>query len=175
MKSLFRTLALYNRWANDRLYAELARLTQEQRDAVSEVNFGSITAIANHLVLADRLWLNRFTASGSPVTTVDAVPYPALPELDAARRIEEDRAITFSQNLIPARLADTLVYTTTEGAAMALPLTMCLAHFFNHQTHHRGQIHALLGINGIKAVDIDLLGFEREQGAYTELHSTQQS
>lgn len=166
MKALFRTRARYNRWANTRLYAELAKLTPEQLTATSAVNFGSILAIANHLVLADRLWLTRFTGQGQPVPTVDAVPYPVLAELSAARVVEEDRAEAFCRDLAPARLEETLAYTTTDGTPMALPLAICLDHFFNHQTHHRGQIHGLLGTHGLKAADIDLLGFERETAAY---------
>jgi len=169
MKALFRTQALYNRWANARLYAELDKLTPGQLIAPTAANFGSILAIANHLVLADRLWLFRFTGQGDPVPTVDAVPYPSLGELAVARRIEEDRTIAFTTDLDPARLTETLSYRTTEGTPMALPLAVCLAHFFNHQTHHRGQIHGLLGAFGIKAADIDLLGFARETGTCAKL------
>ena len=169
MKALFCTQALYNRWANARLYAELEKLAPGQVTAPTAANFGSILAIANHLVLADRLWLLRFTGQGDPVPTVDAVPYPALAELAAARRAEEERAIVFAMDLDPTRLPEMLSYTTTGGTPMALPLALCLAHFFNHQTHHRGQIHGMLGAFGIKAADIDLLGFERETGTYAKL------
>jgi uncharacterized damage-inducible protein DinB len=166
MNALFRTQALYNRWANERLYDELKKLTPVQLAAPTAVNFGSILAIANHLVLADRLWLNRFTTAEEPVPTVDAVPYPDLPFLAAARRLEEDRAIAFVRDLDPTCLSRMLSYTTTDGTPMTLPFALCLAHFFNHQTHHRGQIHGMLGAFGIKAADIDLLGFERETHTY---------
>ena len=171
MNRLFRTQARYNRWANERLYADMEKLSPEQLHAPSAANFGSIIAIANHLVLADRLWLNRFTAQGDPVTTVDAVPYPDLAGLAAARIVEEDRALAFADGLDPARLAENLVFTTTDGRPMDMPLALCLGHFFNHQTHHRGQIHGMLGAFGVKAVDIDLLGFERKTKAYAVLAS----
>ena len=166
MKKLFIVKARYNRWANARLAADMAALAPKQLAAVSAVNFGSIIAIANHLVLADRLWLNRFTGQGEPVASVDAAPYPTLPELAAARAIEEDRAEAYCRDLDPAALATALDYTTTDGTPMRLPLALCIDHFFNHQTHHRGQMHGLLDAYGIKAADIDLLGFERETGAY---------
>ncbi len=169
MKSLFVTLSLYNRWANARLHAAMAALSPRTLAAPSAVNFGSILAIANHLVLADRLWLNRFTGQGEPVPTVDAAPYPDPAALAAARLAEEERALVFCRGLDPARLGETLSYVTTEGTPMALPLALCLSHFFNHQTHHRGQIHGLLGAYGVKAADIDLLGFERETAAYAGL------
>uniref|UniRef100_I2PZI4 DinB family protein n=1 Tax=Desulfovibrio sp. U5L TaxID=596152 RepID=I2PZI4_9BACT len=169
MKSHCRAQARYNQWANARLYADMEKLTSEQLYAPSAANFGSILAIANHLVLADRLWMNRFTAQGDPVTTVDAVPYPALAGLAAARRVEEDRTLAFADGLDPARLAENLVFTTTDGRPMDMPFALCLAHFHNHQTHHRGQIHGMLGAFGIKAQDIDLLGFERQTGAYAAM------
>jgi uncharacterized damage-inducible protein DinB len=169
MHKLFLVNALYNRWANARLAADMARLTPEQLTAASAVNFGSILAIANHLVLADRLWLHRFTGQGEPVTSVDAVPYASLTALAAARHVEEDRTIAFAQKLDPVRLGVVLSYRTTDGTSMALPLALCIDHFFNHQTHHRGQIHGLLGNYGIQAADIDLLGFERETQAYANM------
>lgn len=169
MKALSTTLSRYNAWANARLYAAMATLAPETLAAPSAVNFGSVIAIANHLVLADRLWLNRFTGQGEPVPSVDAVPYPALAALSAARLVEEARAEAFCRDLDAARLGETLTYVTTDGRPMALPLALCLHHFFNHQTHHRGQIHGLLGAYGVKAADIDLLGFERETATYAGL------
>lgn len=169
MQSVYLTQALYARWANARLYAELAKLTPDQLAATSAVNFGSILAIANHLLLADRLWLNRLTGRGDPVTTVDAVPCPALADLIAAHSLEEERAIALCRDLDPAHLEQTLAFVTTEGTPSRLPFALCLTHFFNHQTHHRGQIHGLLGIHGIKARDIDLLEFERETGTFAGL------
>ncbi|WP_029457872.1 DinB family protein [Solidesulfovibrio alcoholivorans] len=169
MKRLFVSRSLYNQWANARLYAAMAALAPETLAAPSAVNFGSILAIANHLVLADRLWLNRFTGQGAPVPTVDAVPYPDLAALGNAREVEERRALAFCRALDPARCGETLHYVTTEGTPMSLPLALCLDHFFNHQTHHRGQIHGLLGAYGLKAADIDLLGFERETATFAGL------
>lgn len=163
--TMYTTLARYNAWANARLYAEMEKLGPEQLVAQSAVNFGSILAIANHLVLVDRLWINRFTGQGAPVTTVDAVPYPDLASLAAARRVEEKRLLALTDGLDPDRLESTLHYLTTEGTPCALPFAMCLMHCLNHQTHHRGQIHGLLGLCGIKAADIDLLGYRRDAAA----------
>ncbi|MFP5257687.1 MAG: DinB family protein [Acidobacteriota bacterium] len=168
MKKLFIAQALYNRWANAKLAADMAKLSTEQLTAGSDVNFGSILAIANHLVLADRAWLNRFTGQGEPVPSIDAVPYPRLPELAAARSFEEERTIPFARALDPAALTGILAYTAMNGRPMALPLALCIDHFFNHQTHHRGQIHGLIGGCGLKAADLDFIFFERETGTYAK-------
>ena len=162
MHTLFITLARYNQWAGARLETELNRLYPEQLTAPTAANFGSILAIANHLVLADRLWINRFTGQGHPVYSVDDVPYTDMAELAVARRVEEDRCLAYLLTLDPARLSGILSFITTQGIPQALPLSLCLSHFFNHQTHHRGQIHGMLGAFGIKAADIDLLGYVRE-------------
>jgi uncharacterized damage-inducible protein DinB len=165
MKAYFVTLAKYNPWANARLYAEMEKLTPAQLAEKSAVNFGSILAIANHLVLADRLWVNRFTGQGEPVPNVDVVPYADLEALTVARHVEEARLLAFLEGLDPEGLATILHYVTTEGTPCALPFGLCVLHCLNHQTHHRGQIHGLLGIYGLKARDIDLLGYRREVAA----------
>lgn len=165
MHALFVTMARYSQWAGARLEAELAKLTPAQRNAPSAANFGSILAIANHLVLTDRLWLNRFTGQGQPVERLDAAPYAELADLDVARRVEEDRCLAYLLTLDPVRLRGNLRYTDSQGGKQIRPLALCLTHFFNHQTHHRGQIHGMLGAFGITAADIDLIVYVRENAA----------
>jgi Uncharacterized protein conserved in bacteria len=157
MKALFHTLALAGRWANGILFAEFAKLSPEQWTRQSAVNFGSIQGIANHLLLGDALWLQRFTGEGQPIASVDAVPYPDAAELWRERQSLDERIVAFADALDPAQLDSILRYTTTSGAPKAQPFGLCVAHFFNHQTHHRGQLHALLGAAGVKCPDIDLL------------------
>jgi uncharacterized damage-inducible protein DinB len=157
VKALFHTLALAGRWANGILFAEFARISAGQWTAQSAVNFGSMQGIANHLLLGDALWLQRFTGEGQPVASVDAVPYPDVAELWRERQALDERIIAFADALDPARFDSVLRYTTTGGAPKAQSFGLCVAHFFNHQTHHRGQLHALLGAAGLKCPDIDLL------------------
>jgi uncharacterized damage-inducible protein DinB len=164
MKQHFITLARANQWANRILYAELEKLTAAQLAEQSQVNFGSILGIANHTVLADRIWLQRFGFPGEMAAAVDATPWPDLPSLRAAREAEDVRVIAFAEGLDTARMDFILRYTTTRGEARAMAFDMCLAHFYNHQTFHRGQIHALLGVHGVKARDVDLLFYMAEQG-----------
>ena len=159
MKRLFVTLARHNRWANSILYPELARLSPEALARPSAVTFGSILGIANHLLLADRLWLHRITGLGERLSTVDAIPYPEFDGLISARMAEDERIIAMARDLDPAALDLPLSFVTTDGQPRSVNLGMSLGHFFTHQTHHRGQMHALLGEHGVKAKDIDLLYF----------------
>lgn len=157
MQPYFLTLARANRWANALLFAELAKLTPAQWVEESAVNFGSAQGIANHLLLADQAWLFRFTGQGPSPASIDAAPWPELDQLRAAREAEDARIISFAEGLDPTGLAGDLHYTSMNGTACAEPLALCLGHFFNHQTFHRGQLHALLGVFGIKAPNLDLI------------------
>lgn len=163
MKALFNTLALANGWANRILFAELARLTPKQWTQQVGVNFGSIQGIANHLLLADQAWLFRFSGQGGSPAAIDVAPWPELEVLRAAREAEDGRIIAFAQEIDPALLAGTLHYRSMNGTACAEPFAVCLAHFFNHQTHHRGQMHALLGTHGIKCPNLDLIYYQAAQ------------
>lgn len=166
MKALFTVLARYNRWANERLYAEIQTLTPEQLAADQGVNFGSVLGILNHLLLADRLWLHRFTGQGQALTSVSKVLHSDFLELREAREAEDARIIAFAYALSPAVLEQTLAFSTTKGQACVEPMPLLLDHFFNHQTHHRGQVHGLLPRFGITPRDLDLLLFQREIRAY---------
>ena len=163
MNALFLTLAKAGRWANRILFAELARLAPAQWTQTSAVNFGSAQGIANHLVLADQAWLFRFTQEGPAPASIDAVPWPELAALSTEREALDERIIAFAEALAPARLDSTLHYRSMNGQPCAEPFALCLAHFFNHQTFHRGQLHALLGVFGIKAPNLDLIYYQAAQ------------
>jgi len=162
MKSLFVTLAGYNAWANILLFEHLSELSPEDWAAPRPVNFGSLAGIANHVILADRAWLSRFTGSGDSPTAIDAIPYPGFADLLAARRAEDARIRAFAKELDPARLTGILNYHAMDGRPMALPMAAMVAHFFNHQTHHRGQMHALVSECGVRTRDIDLVLYQRQ-------------
>lgn len=162
MKNLFVTLAGYNAWANFLLFEHLSELSAEEWAAPRPVNFGSLAGIANHVLLADRAWLSRFTGSHDSPTAIDTIPYPGFPDLLAARRAEDARINAFAMELDPARLTGLLHYHALDGRPMALPMAAMVAHFFNHQTHHRGQMHALCGACGVRPRDIDLVFYQRQ-------------
>lgn len=166
MKTLFQTLARYNAWANARLYAEAGALAPDQLGKALNVNFGSILGILNHGLLGDRLWLHRFTGRGPCPASLGEVVHPDLPGLASARVAEDERIVRFADALNPGDELRVLSYTSTEGIAFAEPMALLLSHFFNHQTHHRGQVHALLGGFGLAPRDLDLVFFQKETGTY---------
>ncbi len=167
MRSHFAAFAAYNRWANGRLYEAAAKLPDADYRADRGAFFGSLNGTLNHLLVTDRIWLRRFTGSGPQSTRLDEILFDDLPALTQARRAEDARIIAYVDGLSEADLASSFSYhTITRPTAITQKLAPALAHFFNHQTHHRGQAHTLLTIAAGKdaAPPLDLLYFQRETG-----------
>jgi uncharacterized damage-inducible protein DinB len=158
-----RMFAGYNRWANERLYAAAARLAPAALAEDRGAFFGSLLGTLNHLLVTDRLWLTRLDGESPCGTPLDAILHRDLADLQAARQAEDQRLIGFVGALQEARLAAPLAYATTSGVAYSQPLHQVLAHLFNHQTHHRGQAHHLLGLAlGREGTPVlDLLAYQR--------------
>lgn len=163
--SRYHVLAGYNRWANERLYSAAAELTDAQYRADRGAFFGSVHGTLNHLLVADRIWMHRFTGAGA-VAPLDTILFERLEDLRTARAEEDMRIIAFAEGLEEAALARTIAYANSSGQHFSQPLDTALDHFFNHQTHHRGQAHALLShfLGNAATPSLDLIGFQRLPG-----------
>lgn len=161
----FTTLARYNRWANRRLYAAVVELDDAAYRADQGAFFRSLHGTLNHILVADRLWMARLTGAETAPMALDAILYDDFSALAAARAEEDEHILAFVEGLSEARLADTLRYTNSKGQPFADPLALVLGHVFNHQTHHRGQAHAILTRLVGRAPELDLIYFVREEGA----------
>jgi uncharacterized damage-inducible protein DinB len=158
----YRMFGHYNAWANGRLYDAASRLSSEQYRADRGAFFKSVHGSLNHLLVTDRIWMQRFTGEGEAPNRLDAILFETLDSLRAAREAEDRRIIGFVEGLDERRIAGTIKYRrVSTPEQIEQELAPALAHWFNHQTHHRGQIHALLtGLVG-KAPELDLLVFQR--------------
>jgi len=166
MKDHFSSFARYNAWANRRLYDEAAKLSDADYRAERGAFFGSMHGTLNHLLTADWVWMHRFTGQGPSPTKLDAIQHERLADLRAAREAEDRRIIAYVDGLSEKQLAGTIRYrrvTTPDEIVQALG--PALAHFFNHQTHHRGQAHSILCGFGHRDLVLDLLGYQREAEA----------
>ena len=165
MKAQFAMLAHYNAWANERVYAAARRLPDAEYRADRGAFFKSVHGTLNHLLTADRIWMRRLTQEGEAPSRPDAILFDDLDPLHASRRAEDDRIIRYVEGLTDEALAGRIRYRTISNPAdVEQPLTSVLIHVFNHQTHRRGQIHALLtGLAG-DAPSLDLILFQRESG-----------
>ncbi len=152
----FETLALYNRLANERLYEACAALSDEERRRDRKAFFGSIHATLNHIMVGDRIWLARFESCEVPSTGLNAELYSDFAELAAARRIEDARIEAFAARLTPDDTSGNISYVNNEGRALEDPKGLLLFHLFNHQTHHRGQIHDMLCQAGHRGLVLDM-------------------
>jgi uncharacterized damage-inducible protein DinB len=167
MKDHFAMLALYNRWANERLYEAVAGVSDADYRADRGAFFGSLHGTLNHLVVADRIWMRRFTRDGPVHTKLNEIARDDLVGLSAARRDEDERIISYVDTLTDSDIAGAFTYSSlTNPAEITQPLGGALAHFFNHHAHHRGQAHGLLTAIGGRdfAPSLDLVLFQRETG-----------
>jgi uncharacterized damage-inducible protein DinB len=152
----------YNAWANARLYHAVARLSPEQYRADRGAFFKSVHGTLNHLLVTDRVWMWRFTGVGEAPGRLDTILFETFDELRAEREAEDRRIVDFVDGLDGGRIAGTIRYRrVTSPEEFEQQLAPALAHWFNHQAHHRGQVHALLtGLVG-EAPELDLLFFQR--------------
>ena len=152
-------MAAYNAEMNRRLYAAATTLTEAQRRAEGGAFFGSIHATLCHLLWGDGIWMHRFAGWERPAGGI-AESTRLVEEWDAlraARAALDARMQGWAATLTPADLeCDLTWFSGATGREMRRPRWLLVTHMFNHQTHHRGQVHALLTRFGAATEDTDL-------------------
>ena len=168
MTSRYRMFGGYNAWCNERLYDAAAQVSEADYRADRGAFFKSLHGTLNHLLVGDRIWMQRFTGEGDVPNSLDEILYEDFAELRAPRRAEDARITHYIEGLSDADLAGTIRFRTfVKPETIEQPLAPALDHFFNHQTHHRGQAHALLSsmIGNDATPSFDLIIYQRETGA----------
>jgi uncharacterized damage-inducible protein DinB len=164
MKAHFQMFAAYNQWANAVLYGAAAQLPVEDYKRNRGAFFKSVHGTLNHILVADRIWMKRFTGEGDAPKRLDAIICDDLPELTGEREREDERMVSWIAGLDAKALAGRFSYmTVTDMRTVSQRLAPALAHLFNHQTHHRGQAHTLLTGFGLEAPVLDLIYFQRSE------------
>ncbi|MDN4501620.1 DinB family protein [Alteromonadaceae bacterium BrNp21-10] len=165
----FKLMAEYNRAMNRNVYHAASTLTPLELSKNQSAFFGSIINTLNHILVGDTIWLQRFahhtTAFPSldyvlgllTPATLDTVLYTDFAELKAKREKMDDVIVSFILELTNDVVAEPLLYTNTRGLDFKKNFGHVLQHFFNHQTHHRGQVSTLLYQQGIDVGVTDLL------------------
>ena len=162
MKTHFVMMANYNAWANERLFRTAGSLQDDLYGKDVGAYFKSLRGTLNHILTADRIWMRRLTGAGEHPDKLNAILFDDLPSLHAARRIEDRRLVDFVQGLGEPDFESMREYKTLNGVSQSQPLREILAHVFNHQTHHRGQAHAILTTLGVAEPEpLDLLIMQR--------------
>lgn len=167
--SHFVLMASYNQWMDERLYDAAARLPTEALRRDRRAFFGSIIGTLNHLVVADTIWLKRFAtlpANADRLAPIADLPKPSgldqilfrdLDDLRERRRWLDSLIQSWIDELSARDLDAVLSYRNSRGKAFNKRLAHLLDHFFNHQTHHRGQATTLLTQAGEDVGVTDLL------------------
>jgi uncharacterized damage-inducible protein DinB len=154
-----RMMAAYNAEMNRRLYAAADTLGDAARRAEGGAFWGSIHGTLSHLLWGDTIWMSRFDGWDPPPVGIKASA-GMVAEWDAlkqARATADARITAWAEGLTEARLAAPLTWFSMVSQREAtLPLWVTVAHLFNHQTHHRGQAHALITRAGAATGDTDL-------------------
>lgn len=164
MKQHFMMFAAYNDWANRRIYDAAGLMSEADFNRDVGVFFKSMMGTLNHLLAADRIWLKRFTGEGDAPAGLDAILHADFASLRAARQAEDRRIVEWVGSLSDKALSGRFSYmTVTDMRTISQRLAPALDHFFNHQTHHRGQAHAVLTIIGQHSTLLDLIYFQRTE------------
>ncbi len=144
MKEHFLRLARYNQWANKQIYDAAAQLDKEDYFADRRAYFKSVHGTLNHLLAVDKLWFGRFTGNLYALPAYDVILHDDFVDLRAARIAFDDHIIAVVNALDEVDIIAPFHWTMLSGAPYTSTLDRCLTQIFNHQTHHRGQVHTLL-------------------------------
>jgi uncharacterized damage-inducible protein DinB len=150
-------MAEYNLWMNGKLYAGCAKLSDEERKRDRGAFFKSIHLTLDHLVWVDGAWLTRFNGRAYPVATRGKPLYFDFDQLQAARDQMDGEILEWARGVTTAWLDEPMTWTSRlNGFTQTHPRWVQVAQMFNHQTHHRGQAHAMLTAAGIDIGPTDL-------------------
>ncbi len=148
--------ARYNRLANEKLYEACSRLSDEERRSDLAAFFKSVHGTLNHLLLGDTIWMTRFEGGAHPSTDLGAILFDKFEALREARAAMDRRIEVFFAKPPAGFFERSLRYVNNAGMDSEDPVEVILPHFFNHQTHHRAQVHTLLSQLGCEPPVLDL-------------------
>ncbi len=150
-------MARYNAWQNDSLLASVETLSDEARRKDRGAFFGSIEATFAHLLLGDKLWMGRFSGESAPAIGSLDGEIEDWAAFVVQRRAFDREILTWAKQLEAKWFVGDMKWSSiAAGKDFTTPKTTAVVHFFNHQTHHRGQIHAMVTAAGAKTTDTDL-------------------
>ncbi|WP_432695562.1 DinB family protein [Marinobacterium sp. YM272] len=153
-----RDMAAYNQWMNQRIFALCEEMSDADRKQDRQAFFKSIHATLNHILLADKIWMGRFTDEPYVVAGLDAELHADFAALKGDRERTDQAIIDWAGSLTDELLEGRLEYQSlVNPAPRRLEMWLAVSHFFNHQTHHRGQLTTLLTQAGLDVGVTDLI------------------
>lgn len=159
-----RVMAIYNQWMNEKLYNTCGQLTDEERKKDRGAFFKSIHGTLNHILLGDKIWMSRFKHTVYTVTGLDQELFQDFNDLRNERTRMDDEILSWAAALSDEELAGDVEYTSIVNPERRRYLMwVAVTHFFNHQTHHRGQLTVLLSQCGMDYGVTDLIWLREVQ------------
>ena len=174
VKAHFELLATYNQWMNNKVYEAALRLENTELTKDRGAFFGSILGTLNHIYVGDIIWLKRFSSHPTSPSLPDVIELPTpshldqilfedIGELAKQRAWLDNQIIHWVKQLSDQDLDSLLSYHNTKGVPANKHFGSLILHFFNHQTHHRGQVTALLSQAGEEVGVTDLLALINQE------------
>jgi uncharacterized damage-inducible protein DinB len=151
----YRAMAFNNAWANHRLLAACARLTQEELEARRTGFFPSIKATLNHILIVDWFYIDGLEGGWlGPKAWANRTPCATVADLQREQGAVDRRLIAACDALTEQSLGTT-VRINRDTRVQTERCDRLLLHLFQHQIHHRGQAHAMLAGTGVKPPQLD--------------------
>lgn len=163
--TFLRTMSRYNSWQNSALFSAADKLNDAMRKEDRGVYWKSIHGTLSHIYWADRIWLSRFDLVDPPgiAQTQSASFVEDWDQLWQERKDLDDVLVNWCDQYEHGVIKGNLGwYSGSVQRDVEAPLSVVFVHFFNHQTHHRGQAHALITAAGEKTGDTDLFLMPQE-------------
>ena len=155
----FQLLANFNTWANTKIFSSCKKLDDTEYKKDRKAFFSSIHGTLNHLLVVDRAYIFRIEGKNHDLKSLDQILYENLFQLEEARIKEDKRLVDLVNNLSKESINKEITYKGFETGNQTYTINLVLITLFNHQTHHRGQIHNMLSQAGIKPPQIDIPDF----------------
>ena len=158
-------MARFNQWVNGHIYDAVAKLSDDDYRRDRKAFFGSIHRTLNHLLVVDRLWMGRIRGVDTSIKSLTDILFDEFEPLRAARGREDESLIELVDGIDEGGFTAPIVYTRMLGnGEQQTRLDHILITLYNHQTHHRGQVHAMLTQAGVTPTDIDVIYFLEDAG-----------
>ena len=155
----FQLLANFNAWANTKIIFSCKELDDAEYKKDRKAFFSSIHGTLNHLLVVDRAYIFHIEGKDHGLKSLDQILYENLFQLEEARIKEDKRLVDLVNNLSEESIHKEITYNGFETGKTTYTINTILITLFNHQTHHRGQIHNMLSQAGIKPPQIDIPDF----------------
>jgi uncharacterized damage-inducible protein DinB len=151
-----RTLMRYKAWANERLFAAVAKLPEAELTAPQKIVFGNLLRTLNHVYAMDQVWRAHLEGRAHGFTTRNPEACPPLAELREAQRAMDAWWVDYANGLPEAKQDEVVSFRFIGGGPGTMTRGDILLHVANHGTYHRGNVASMMYQAGVAPPTTDL-------------------